>query len=145
MPQVDFYILPEQATVERFTCEIADQIHGQGLDVYVLAGSRNAALALDDLMWTWKDTSFLPHRLVDSDDDDCRITIGWEGAGNRAGQVLINLVTTVPQDAGNFERVVEFVPPGATEKQLARQRYRHYREAGFELRNHDLNSPDELS
>jgi len=94
---------------------------------------------LDDLMWTFKDISFLPHSLVDADDSNPgTINIGWQGMTAKSNEVLINLSATVPEFVGNFERIVEIVAPDEHSKQQARERYMHYRQAGFDLHNHKL-------
>lgn len=96
---------------------------------------------LDDLMWTFKDISFLPHSLIDADDSNTStITIGWQGMTTKSNEVLINLSTAVPEFVASFERIVEIVAPDDHSKQQARERYTHYRQAGFELHNHNLNS-----
>ena len=141
MSRVDFYILAEQGNRERFTCDIATKIRQQELQLYIHTGSREEAVVLDDLMWTFKDISFLPHSLVDADDSNTStITIGWQGMTAKSNEVLINLSTTVPEFVGNFERIVEIVAPDDPDKQQARARYLHYRQAGFELHNHNLAS-----
>ncbi len=94
---------------------------------------------LDDLLWTHKDTSFLPHSLIDAEDSDAStITIGWEGMSARHNEVLINLGTSIPEFAGRFDRVVEIVAADDTHRQQARERYKQYRQASFELHKHDL-------
>jgi DNA polymerase III subunit chi len=139
MPRVDFYILPEQGSRERFTCDIAAKIRQQNLQLYIHADSREEASMLDDLLWTHKDISFLPHSLLDADDADTNsITIGWQGMSSKNTEVLINLSTSIPDFVKDFDRIVEIVPPDDPYKQQARERFKQYRQAGFELENHDL-------
>ncbi len=139
MPRVDFYILSEQGSRERFTCDIATKIRQQELQLYIHADSREEASILDDFMWTHKDISFLPHSLLDADDAGTNsITIGWQGMSSKSTEVLINLSTSIPDFATDFDRIVEIVPPNDPYKQQARERYKQYRQAGFELENHDL-------
>ena len=141
MPRVDFYILSEQGNRERFTCDIATKIRKQNLQLYIHASSREEAGLLDDLLWTHNDISFLPHSLIDADDADANtVTIGWEGMNSKGNEVLINLSTNIPDFAGNFDRIVEIVPANEPYRQQARERYKEYRQAGFELHNNDLRS-----
>ncbi|MBT7953379.1 MAG: DNA polymerase III subunit chi [Gammaproteobacteria bacterium] len=141
MPRVDFYILSEQGNRERFTCDIATKIRKQNLQLYIHASSREEAGLLDDLLWTHNEISFLPHSLIDADDADANtVTIGWEGMNSKSNEVLINLSTNIPDFAGNFDRIVEIVPANEPYRQQARERYKEYRQAGFELHNNDLRS-----
>ena len=141
MPRVDFYILSEQGNRERFTCDIATKIRKQNLQLYIHASSREEADLLDELLWTHNDISFLPHCLIDADDAGANtVTIGWEGMNSKGNEVLINLSMNIPDFAGNFDRVVEIVPANEPYRQQARERYKEYRQAGFELHNNDLRS-----
>jgi len=109
------------------------------MKLYVYAGAEEVAGHMDDLMWTFRDVSFLPHALDGSEGDDGEyITIGWGEYERSDRQVMINLTSAVPSFIHRFERIVEFVPAGDTDRQLARNRYRQYRDAGCELHNHDL-------
>jgi len=139
MPRVDFYVLPEQGSRERFACDIATKIRQQKLQIYIHAGSAEEATTLDDLLWTHRDISFLPHSLIDAEDSDTNtITIGWDGMTAKHNEVLINLGTGIPEYAGSFDRIVEIVAADEAHRQQARDRYKQYRQASFELHKHDL-------
>ena len=45
--------------------------------------------------------------------------------------VLINLASQVPNFAGNYQTIIDFVPSDEALKQLARDRFRHYKQLGF--------------
>ena len=139
MPRVDFYVLAERGSREQFTCDIAARIRQQELQIYIHAGSAEEATMLDDLLWTHRDTSFLPHSLIDAEDSDTNtITIGWDDMSAKHHDVLINLGENIPDFAGNCDRVVEIVAADNIHRQQARERYRQYRQASFEIINHDL-------
>ena len=141
MPRVDFYVLPDAGDPEQFTCELAGKIHRQQLELYILASSREHAGKLDNMLWTYKDISFLPHSLIDADDvEQQSITIGWDDIPSKSKAVLINLSSGIPEMANDFDRIVEIVAPVEAEKQQARDRYKQYRHSGYELHNHVLNS-----
>lgn len=94
---------------------------------------------MDDLLWTHKDISFLPHSMVDDPGADTGgICIGWNGQAPRKAEVLINLGNRIPDFVNDYTRVVEMVPAEPAQKTLARERYRQYRESGFELYNHQI-------
>ena len=139
MPRVDFYILSESASRENFSCDLAAKIQKQNLGLHIQTGSRDEACRLDDLLWTFRDISFVPHSLCDADDlDSNNISLGWPGVNTPHSDVLLNLDAVIPNNAGDFDRVVEIVPPDESYKAEARQRYKHYRDNGYELHNHDM-------
>lgn len=140
MPRVDFYVLPETLAAARFACSMTAKARQQGLPVHIHAPSREEAEALNALLWTFQDVSFLPHCLADEarDADSAPIVIGWAGQQPRSSGVLINLDAEIPDFAAAFERIVEPVPPQAPLRDQARARFRRYRELGCELHHHEL-------
>lgn len=142
MPRADFYIVAEPSISYRFVCQVAETVRKEGCDIYIHAASREAAATIDDLLWTFRDISFLPHASIDSmnAEDDTPIIIGWEGEQPQQRQVLINLSGAVPEHAENYERIIEIVPSEPAERNQARARYRDYRARGLEMHSHNVES-----
>lgn len=139
MARADFYILSQGTDPARFACGLANKAWQQGHTLHILASSREAATGLDELLWTFHDISFLPHALVGNRDSDrVPITIGWPEAAQRGGDVLINLSSQWPAQAAAFNRVAEIVGADSAARQQARERYRQYREKGFDLHSHNM-------
>lgn len=137
--RVDFYILQDQNPPERFACAISGKIFRQGLKIHLHTESRESAVALDDLLWTYRDISFVPHQLCDnSDNGDTPVTIGWPGATANHDGVLINLNAGIPDSAGDFARIIEIVAAYEPLRGQARERYRQYRDLGYEMHNHEI-------
>jgi len=139
VPRADFYVLPESVTALRFTCGLVERALKEGNSVYVLASSADEASVLNDLLWTFKDISFVPHRLIDDRENvDAPVTIGWDQKLPDTRDVLINLSSALPNAVESFSRVMEPVAPDKAARSAARDRYRDYRERGFELHSHDI-------
>lgn len=145
MTRIDFYILePEGAgkgnnARQLFACRLAEKAFSQGHRVYIHTGSAAEAEQIDDLLWTFKQNSFIPHGRIDDEagaDEDTPVHIGHgEDAGSH-DDVLINLGTEVPLFFSRFQRVAELVDPQGREP--ARQRYSFYRDRGYPLDTHNL-------
>ncbi|MCH7695419.1 MAG: DNA polymerase III subunit chi [Proteobacteria bacterium] len=141
MTRVDFYILSDSQPPDRFACQLAGKVRRQNLQIYIHTDSRETANKLDELLWTHKDISFLPHALADTDCcDDSPITIGWQGSDPGRQDVLINLSTNVPDFANKFARIIEIVTAQEPLRSQARKRYQQYRDNGFDLHSHKLES-----
>lgn len=141
MARADFYILDRGADPARFACGLANKAWKQGHKLHILTASRNDADHLDELLWTFHDISFLPHSLVGNQDaGQVPVTIGWPEQSQHEGDVLINLTPELPEQAAAFARVAEIVSTDDTARQRARERYRQYRDRGFELHSHDLSN-----
>jgi DNA polymerase-3 subunit chi len=81
--------------------------------VYVWAGSEADARRLDDLLWTFREDSFVPHELWQGEDSlEDPVAVGWT--------------------AGN---------PNNSSCLVARQRFRAFREAGLQVAFHPSDAP----
>ena len=69
MARVDFYVL-EQADNQarlRLACRLAEKAWQQKQQVLLLAPGADDARTLDDLLWTFRDRSFVPHEIYSQD------------------------------------------------------------------------------
>lgn len=147
MSQVTFYLMSEQddaqaSAVERLACTLAAESWGAG-HIYLLCDDEAQALRLDELLWQLPPERFVPHQLQ-GESGMAPVEIGYQPPKRRYAR-LINLATATPLFAGHFAQVVDFVPTDETQKQQARDRYKHYRQAGHTLEMRDqpvLAAPD---
>ena len=142
MARVDFYILAQADERGRqvLACKLAEKAWRLDNSVYIHAGSRADAESLDELMWTFRDGSFVPHAVVGSDDGtgDSPIMIGFDGAGVDSRDLLINLCDDIPSFVEGFPRIAELVTSDENCRSLSRKRYATYRDQGYELNTHKL-------
>lgn len=107
--------------------------------VRVLTPDPRATEALDRLLWTAAATSFLPHcRLASPLAAETPIIVDHVAEHEGPAAVLVNLCATPPAFFSRFERLAEIVPSEEAGVVAGRERYRFYRERGYELRTHDL-------
>ena len=55
-------------------------------------------------------------------------------------EVLLNLRTERPQSFSRFQRLVEIVTHDEADRATARERFKFYRDRGYEIRTHDLST-----
>ena len=142
--QVDFYVRRDASldAIESFACRLVETVWRRGHRVLVLAASDVAARRLDDLLWTFRDESFVPHRRVGTEDSaatapaDEPVLVGTPGVWTGEIDVLLNLTPSVPDESARASRIAEVVPSGGAGRDAGRRRYREYRDRGFELRTH---------
>lgn len=145
MTKVDFYILEQQGEARnRFACRLAEKAWQQGNKVYIHTASAEQSQRLDELLWTFRAGSFVPHTLDnDNNADSTPIHIGHgdEPQGpQHHDQVLINLAPEVPLFFSRFERVAEVVDQDEEVRTQGRERFRFYRDRGYALENHSINA-----
>lgn len=141
MPRIDFYILPEQKPDGRdlLACRLAEKAYSLGHNVYIHTVSAEQGQRLDDLLWTFRQGSFVPHSLYPTDADDLSpVLIGWVDAPVLQGEVLVNMTHEVPDFHDRFTRVVELVDQDPYTLTKSRERFRRYRERGYTLESHRL-------
>lgn len=141
MTRVDFYILPEDNPPARdlLACRLAEKACKLGHRVYLHADSAAHARQLDELLWTFRAGSFLPHALLDeAPQPPPPILIGCGAEAPPDNDMLINLAAAVPEFFGQFERVAEIVDQGATAREAGRARFRLYRSHGCQPATHEL-------
>ena len=145
MGKVDFYILGDDGADEplHVACRLADKAWRQGHRVRVQVDGNEVLQRLDSLMWTFRQESFLPHE-IDGHEAEIRdfvplpVMLGTDSGSAQPPDVLVNLSGAVPAGAEQIPRIAEIVPPDPGAKQAGRERYRQYRERGFELDSHQI-------
>jgi len=141
MTRVDFYILQDNKAnaLDQFACRIAEKAYKQGHQVYINTSSDQQLEYLDDLMWTFRDGSFLPHDRYSNDRTSGQAVLlghGIEPEG--VDDVLLNLSDDIPAFFSRFKRVAELVGGDDTARESARARYRFYKDRGYTLNTHKL-------
>lgn len=138
MTKVDFYIL-QSGSRENTACKLIEKAYSLGHRIYVHAGSEDQLTKVDNLLWTFRAGSFIPHQLYQSDsNEDSPVQLGTHDAPNIDSDVLINLATDVPLFFSRFQRVAELVGPDEQGKELGRQHFQFYRDRGYSLNTHNL-------
>ena len=144
MTQVDFYILDSDSDDARLllACKIVDKATQLEHHVYIHSTSDDEARKLDELLWTFVQGSFIPHRVVRSELSDPPLEPVVIGVNQPPGpgrwDVLVNLATDVPDFFSRYERVAEVVDANAARREQSRERYRYYRDRGYKLNTHQV-------
>ena len=139
--RVDFYSTtdarPEAAA--RLLCRVIEKAYKQGLTLYVHTGTPRRARFVDDLLWTFRDSSFVPHACIDGGQPaSAPVRIGSGDIIADGADVLVNLSEQVPLPMQGFARVVDAAPGGEPGLSAGRQRYRWYAQQPVELQHHRL-------
>lgn len=141
MTRIDFYL--NAASKLQVACKISAKAMRQRMRVLILAPDDAMARALDKLLWSSPATGFLPHCMTsDRLAAETPILIARSQDAQPHDELLINLGTTPPPLFSRFQRLIELVSiDDDADKLAARQRFRFYKDRGYELSHHDLASP----
>jgi DNA polymerase-3 subunit chi len=140
--RVDFYLLKQTGLPSRqsFACRLAEKAYRLENTVHIHVGDRAGAERLDELLWTFRDGSFVPHHRISESggQQDSPVTIGCGEVDVPQRDLLINLSDEVPAFAKAFPRVAELVTSDEDCKQLSRKRFAEYRDQGHTLETHNV-------
>jgi DNA polymerase-3 subunit chi len=131
MPQTDFYVLSEttQEASYKFICHFIHKAYQDSSMnkqwIYLYTATKEEADLLDAMLWTFQDTSFIPHCLASEADTISPIHIG-EKPPNQPYQCLINLTDKAPDWIDHFTRVVEIVIQNDAALLVSREKYKEY-------------------
>jgi len=120
MTQISFYTLSEEGSDARilFACRLIDKAWKLGHRVFIQTQSTEQAKRLDDMLWQYQATSFVPHGLLDD--------------------VLINLSADTHTSHLDFARVNEIVSADQDSLEQGRVRYRFYKDQGHSPETHKI-------
>jgi len=141
MTTIDFYThVPDRLEVAARIIAKAHAAHGS---VRVLTPDAAMTDALDRRLWLLPPTGFIPHCRTDSPmAAETPIWIDHSLEHDGAAAVLVNLHASPPPFFSRFERLAEIVGTDAADVAAGRERWKFYKERGYELRSHNLSSKE---
>ncbi|AAN56420.1 DNA polymerase III subunit chi [Shewanella oneidensis MR-1] len=146
MTQALFYLMPPTgentalSDLYQLACRLSQRAFIDQQQVYIHCQDKNVAFEIDELLWQFDPSAFVPHNLKgEGPTTGSPVEIGFDRLGpNKSRQLLINLADQVPPFAVNFGQIFDFVANDDQHKVIARERYRQYRGLGIELTTQNL-------
>ena len=139
MTRVGFYVVQaaDQAQRLHVAVRLADKAFQRGHRIFINAADEAQARTLDELLWTYRPASFLPHGLHGQEQSE-EIAIGWGQEPQDHNDLLINLQLGIPGFFSRFRRVAEVVTQDPASLDALRRSWTFYKERGYQLEKHDL-------
>jgi DNA polymerase-3 subunit chi len=135
--QIDFYVqVTDKAEAVRKLCGKALAAKSK---LFIWTADSQARERLSRQIWSSPSTGFVPHCPA-ADPLAPRTPVILDSVADVMPhtEVLINLRGEVPPFFSRFERLIEIVGENDEDKHAARDRYRYYRDRGYEIRTHDM-------
>ena len=137
MTTIDFYFNADDRL--QLACRLAGKAVSQGRRLMVWAPQADSAQRLDRMLWTSPAIGFVPHCTAqDALAAETPVLISAGATEPQGCEILLNLGDQCPPSFERFARLLEVVSRADEERQLARKRYRFYRERGYVITDHDL-------
>lgn len=137
MTAVEFHV--NQSDKLNYTCRLLRKAYRAGANMVVTA-EQNMLDALDQMLWQYASTEFLPHCSLQSPihtQAATPIVLTTQLDKCRSSQVLVNLGQHVAPGFERFERVIEVASSQDEDLQAARARWKYYQERGYPLKRHE--------
>ena len=143
MTEIEFHFnVPDKLL---YSCRLLRKVYRSGTKAVVIAEMEILA-ELDQLLWRFSPTEFVPHCLATAGEHSLAATpvlLAERLDGCPSDSVLINLGRNTPQDFERFERFIEVVSGQDDDRLLGRSRWKHYKDRGYALIQHDLSASRE--
>jgi DNA polymerase-3 subunit chi len=135
--KIDFYFHAEDKL--RTACTLSAKAFARGLRVFAFCTDHEVSQKFSRMLWTVPALSFVPH--CTADDRLAAVTpviVDHNGAKLLHDQVLLNLRSDWPPFFSRFQRLIEIVSLDEDDRKLARERFKFYRDRGYEIHSHDM-------
>ncbi|KTD21536.1 DNA polymerase III subunit chi [Legionella lansingensis] len=139
--RIDFYLLSSKESNARWlvACRLLEKAYLRGHRAFVHCGNQQEAHTIDELLWTFKDNSFIPHNLQgEGPEPPPPVQIGYQGQPRGFDDILLNLSPEIPSFYSRFRRIMEIVVNDDEAKELSRKHYREYRAKQCEIHTHEI-------
>lgn len=137
MTKVDFYTGSTDKL--RTACQLSHKAMQNGLRVLLHAPDETVAESLDKLLWHYPATAFIPHcRSHEAEASSMPVVLGYDGATLPHSELLISLHTECLPFFSRFARLIEIVGLEEEDKRQGRERFKFYKDRGYEMRHFDL-------
>ncbi|OGA34180.1 MAG: DNA polymerase III subunit chi [Betaproteobacteria bacterium RIFCSPLOWO2_12_61_14] len=137
MTKVDFYT--GSADKLRTACQLSHKAMQSGVRVALSTPDAATADALDKLLWQFPATAFIPHCRSDAEEAaQCPVVLNSGNDRFPHYDLLISLHDECASFFSRFERVIEIVGQDAEDSRLGRERFKFYRDRGYDLSHIDL-------
>lgn len=137
MPNVSFYVLQSSHVQDFYKTIVQLTVKAYQADNQVLIHSNHMQILqpVDQYLWSFSSTSFIPHVLVTHDDEvdeiDPIILASFEPSLPQK-DLLIQLADHVPENFKQYNRIIEILYSEPSYLARGRERFRFYRQNGIE-------------
>ena len=137
MTQIDFYFHVENKL--QTACLLSAKACARGLRVLAFCPDPEASQKFSRMLWSTPAIGFIPHCAPENRLAAVTpVIVDHDGANLLHDQVLLNLRHSWPPFFSRFQRLIEIVSLDEEDRRLARERYKFYRDRGYEIQKHDM-------
>jgi DNA polymerase III subunit chi len=137
--KVDFYTGSTDKL--RTACQLSHKAMQNGVHTAISLPDAATCEALDKLLWHYPATAFIPHCRSGAEEAEQMPVVLNNGSEKFPHHdLLISLHNESEPFFSRFERVIEIISTDAEDSRMGRERYKFYKDRGYELRHIDLSN-----
>jgi DNA polymerase-3 subunit chi len=145
--RVDFYVLKSAAVRERhaFACRLTEKAYLRDLRIVIVNESLADAKEMDELLWTFNERSFVPHKICldeQSVDPSTPVHLALQSSAVPAADLLVNLALRLPPRLQRYPRIAEIIDADEERRRLGRERFKAYRDLKLPMETHQIDESD---
>ena len=143
--RIDFYLLNDTHPEAKWltACRLLEKAYLRKHQVFVYCSNQQDAEHIDELLWTFKPNSFIPHHLQGEGPEPAPpIQIGYAEEPRGFSDILCNLSATIPPFVARFQRIIEIVSTEEAAKEISREHFRQYKAMGILPNTHQISNVD---
>jgi len=107
--------------------------------LFIFATDEQMVRAVRQTLWSFEQTSFIPHcGSSDALASETPVIVDHLVEPLVHDEILLNLSPNYPLFFSRFSRLIEIVGNDEADKLAARERFKFYRDRGYEIRRHDM-------
>lgn len=125
-----FFIELAVSNKAKYVCDIVEVFYNSKIPVDIYCAQKKDAVLLNQLLWSWKQDSFIPHALVDEREDEPVVL--HSGDISESGNGALVLFDSLDSEIfSKYKEVVDFAELYDKERLLAsRARFKEIRDGG---------------
>ncbi len=144
MTEINFYISGYNTLRSRIllACRLVEKAREHKLQVHIHTDGYNTTKQMDEMLWIWKESSFIPH-ISDISNDLTNpfsepVSIASDYAPTKHCDYLINLSNQIPEFFSRYTKMAEIINQNESILTGGRERYSFYKNRGYTLNYYQL-------
>ncbi len=131
MTRVDFH--SQVSDKIHYACRLIRKARAANCQILVLSQDLAQAQSLDQALWSFSASDFLPHTLIEDPlaTQSPIVISADQDAPSPHHDLLVNLSQSLPLQFQSFQRVIEIVSSEEQDANAGRQRFRLYQQQGI--------------
>jgi DNA polymerase-3 subunit chi len=125
-----YFIELAVAQKPKYICEITEKLFNLGKQIHIFANEKKDGRFLDQLLWTWKQDSFIPHGLAEENEEPEAVQICTGALPATGAEALILNDPLLPDAYAPYSFIIDFAETYDKQKlNASRARFKQIRDS----------------